>query len=123
MLVEPPPPRITALLDDLGIDPEQVTVLRKSALKVNDTLPTIWIVGTVDQILLCCTHRTRGLWHRLARAEINEARSEATATGRFLLRLILNADQDDIVIPFPAGLSMTEAKLIAATLPTASKRT
>ena len=123
MLVDPPPPRIAALLHELGIDAEQVTVARKSALKLNDTLPTIWIVGTVDQILLCCTHRTRGLWRRLARAEINEARSEGGTTGHVSLRLILNGDQDDIVIPLPSGVLMSEAKLIAAALPTTSGRT
>ena len=120
MLLEPTPPRISALLHELGIDAKQVTIARKSALKLNDTLPTIWLVGTVDQIVLCCTHRTRGLWRRLSRAEINAARSEGTATGHVALRLILNGDQDDIVIPLPPRSSLSEAKLIAAALPTTS---
>lgn len=119
MLVEPLPPRIAALLDDLGIDAEQVTVARKSALKLNETLPTIWIVGTADQVVLCCTHRTRGLWRRLARAEVNTARAEAHA-GRASLRLLLNSDQDDLVIPLPAGVTMSEAMQMAAALPATS---
>jgi hypothetical protein len=120
MLVEPLPPRIAALLDDLGIDAEQVTVARKSALKLNETLPTIWIVGTVDQIVLCCTHRTRGLWRRLARAEVNTARAESRV-GHASLRLFLNSDQHDVVIPLPKRVTLGEAMEMAAALPATSR--
>ena len=118
MLTEKPHPRIMELLRSLGLRSSDLIVLRKSALKVNDTLPTIWIVATHQEVLLCCTHRKRGLWRRLPRRELNAARYEVNSAGGASIRIIFNSDaENDLVVPLPSGISPEEGAEVATALP------
>jgi hypothetical protein len=118
LLIEKPPSRISELLRNLGIRTSDVVVMRKSALKVNDTLPTMWIVSTWHELLLCSTHRTRGLWKRLTRQDINAVIYEVMPTETPRIRIVFNDEsQDDLFIPLPSGVSEDEGKLIASLLP------
>jgi hypothetical protein len=118
VLIEKAPPRISELLRNLGIRASVVIVLRKSALKVNDTLPTIWVISTRHELLLCCTHRTRGLWKRLTRRDINAVTYEVTPTGVAHLRLVFNDPNEvDLFIPLPKQVSEAEGRLLASALP------
>src|SRR5262245_11555960 len=65
----------------------------KTAHKPLFELPTLWLIFTTTSVLLCKTHRTRGLWARHSRAEINAIRIIQGMTGALTLEIILT-DQD-----------------------------
>jgi hypothetical protein len=99
------PARIQETLRKEGIDRTQFAGAMKTAFKPNDTIPILWIVLADAELLLCSTHRTRGIWRRLGRREIDSARTSVGAFGGLTVLLILADADDDLVMPMPKNIS------------------
>lgn len=98
--MEPIPLRIQELLKEKGVEFPDVKVAFKTAFKPNATIPTIWLIATRDEVLLCSTHRTRGLWKRLSRGEISAIRHDVDLIGSLSIRVIhCSLDEPDLILP------------------------
>lgn len=79
----------------------------KTAFKPNATIPILWIVVTENMLLLCNTHRTRGLFYSCKWHEINCVRRRDNQ-DRTLEIIHKSLDVDDCVIPLPEKMNTEE---------------
>ena len=75
------PERIRMVVHDAGTG--AFCAALKTAYKPSFTIPSIWLVVTADDLLLCNTHRTRGLWRKYSRpSTLPDLRISTTSTGQ-----------------------------------------
>lgn len=105
------PTRIKDLLQSRGHKLDSSSRALKTEFKPNSTIPTIWIVSTNKHILLCSTHKTRGLWAIYGRDELNCVRLKRETTGGLEIEII-HADSDcpTLLLPLPASTNITHAE-------------
>lgn len=56
------PTRIQRTLEQGGYNPGVFRAALQTALKPNATIPILWLVLVKSALLLCSTHRTRGVY-------------------------------------------------------------
>ena len=102
-LLEPIPQGILVLLKSIGISEDAVVVARKTALKPAYGIPTVWLIATREEFLLCSTHKTRGVWKKFNRDTVNAIRVEMSIMRQKFLRIIYRSlDESDLLIPLPS---------------------
>jgi hypothetical protein len=76
----------------------------------NADMPFAWLVLTSRQLVLCNTHRTRGIYAAHQFSEINEVRAES---ANRVLRILLNdPGLGDLVIPLHPELTAEHVGII-----------
>ncbi|HPQ72074.1 MAG TPA: hypothetical protein PKW95_23335 [bacterium] len=101
VFVDKLPERIHILLNTLGVNIDDIIFARKTTIKPNSTIPTLWLIATKHYFFLCSTHRTRGLWEQIDRNNIIEIRKEMTIMGNPYLRFISKSiDKQDLIVTF-----------------------
>lgn len=78
----------------------------KTTVKPNDTIPTLWLVSTESCLLLCSTHRTRGIFRRYQWKVLNSVRKDG-AQGSTVIEIIHN----DLELPnerYPIDLTIQQ---------------
>lgn len=105
------PERIRTLLATLGHSPDQCLATLKSIYKPNETIPRLWVVVVTDALLLCSTHRTRGLFRKFAPEDLNTVRARQCTLEIIPRRL----DAEQIDLPFdPSDAKRVQALAHAA---------
>jgi hypothetical protein len=104
------PPRVRANLSRQLSPGETVTVAATTDYRPNADMPFAWLVITSRQLILCSTHRTRGIYAAYSRSDINDVRQEAN--GRVLRILSNNQELADLVIPFASTVTSDEAAML-----------
>lgn len=94
------PERIRLVVHDAV--PGAFIVALKTSYKPTFTIPSIWLVLTSEDLLLCNTHRTRGLWRRYSRPTLPHLRVSTTSIGQPFV--ILGGESEE-----PLTLSLSEA--------------
>ena len=79
----------------------------KTTYRPNDTIPSIWIVVTSDYLVLCNTHRTRGLWRKFAAADTQRLKLGITSTGQRYFELE-DIDGGRLFLPLSQAVSPAE---------------
>jgi hypothetical protein len=103
------PKRIAAVVQGCSSEDEFVAAV-KTALKPNATIPLLWLVCTSQHLLVCNTHRTRGLSKRLPWSEINEIRRLGVIKGSISIQVIYQElDQEDDLYPLDLNVSLSDA--------------
>lgn len=104
------PKRIADVI--LGCSPEDEFVAAvKTSLKPNATIPLLWLVCTTQYLLVCNTHRTRGLFKRLLWSEINEIRRLGVMKDSISIQVIYqDLDQEDDLYPLDPNVSRADAE-------------
>jgi hypothetical protein len=100
------PPRIQTLLMELGQESGFICAV-KTAYKPNATIPILWLVVTRTELMLCNTHRTRGLTARHLWKEINEVRKLQNRVNANSIEIIYNdLSKENTVLPLPSGIAL-----------------
>lgn len=109
------PEKIQAVLNEQGQQSKFVCAI-KTDYKPNATIPILWLVLTKTDLLLCNTHKTRGLTAKHAWNAINAVRKKA-GTGKVNTIEILytQLSDDDTVLPLPSTVTVDEVESILAT--------
>jgi hypothetical protein len=100
---------------------EEFLIAAPTLYRPNSDMPFAWLVVTSHRILLCNTHRSRGIYAEHSLREINELRIES----RSVLRILLNdAVHSDLVVPLPPDLPDIDSffSLIATKRPPSKHR-
>ena len=79
----------------------------KTTYKPNATIPSIWIVVTSGYLLLCNTHRTRGLWRKFTVIDGQRLQLHTTSTGQRYFELE-DIDGGRVFLPLPLTVSSSE---------------
>lgn len=78
----------------------------KTALKPNATIPFLWLVCTDKHLLVCNTHRTRGVYRKSTWSEINTVRRVGAVQGSMIIEVIYqDLDHDDERYPLDPGIT------------------
>ena len=102
------PPRIITAVKDAGFE-SSYRLAAKTTVKPNETIPTLWIVCTESHLLLCNTHRTRGIYRRYVWSEVNDVRRMSSASPGACVELIHNAlDQANEIFPLDASVTSAQ---------------
>ena len=97
------PPRIREVVEKAGVG--AFCLALKTAFKPNATIPLIWMVLTSEGLLLCNTHRTRGLWGKYSRSQVPHIRSNATSWGTRYLEIEGGRSQTGpLTLPLPENM-------------------
>lgn len=88
------PERIVFTLEREGMASEFLCAI-KTTVKPNETIPTLWLVCTENRLLLCSTHKTRGIYKRFTWSSLNDVRKIGAPTTHARLEII----QEDIDLP------------------------
>lgn len=103
------PERIVAALAGVSKEDEFIAAV-KTALKPNATIPFLWLVCTKRDLLVCNTHRTRGLYKKSTWSEINAIRRIGESSGAIHIEVIYQGlDQDDDLYPLGPEISRAMA--------------
>ena len=102
------PPRLQSLLSELQQEQAFICAI-KTDLKPNATIPILWLFLTKSGLLLCNTHRTRGLFASHTWQEINIVRKLDDKASSTSIEIIYNdISKDNTVLPFPKSVKPTE---------------
>lgn len=104
------PPRIKTVVLAAGARVDEFVLAMKSSYKPNATIPIIWFVVTKDRLLLCNTHKTRGLWRTLAGAAVGslQLHHSSLAAPYFVL-----SDADgSVYVTVPDGTSADDLDVL-----------
>lgn len=114
--VEELPERIQARVRDVAPDLGGFRAAFKTSFKPNATIPLIWLVLADRGILLCSTHRTRGVWAVLEREDIDTIVVEKGIVGAGWVKITpRKLGENDHVLPLPDRLDEKEVKPLLAT--------
>jgi len=81
------PPRIASALRIAGFA-DSFRYAAKTTVKPNETIPFLWLVCTDSHLLLCCTHRTRGIFRKYPWGTLNEVRKATSADNHTKVEVI-----------------------------------
>ncbi|NMO15747.1 hypothetical protein HPC49_03310 [Pyxidicoccus fallax] len=76
------PPRIQDVLRVRGVGPGEFVLGLKSSYKPNATIPILWFIVTAEHLLLCNTHKTRGLWKEMSGQELTAFELRRSSLGK-----------------------------------------
>lgn len=79
----------------------------KTAYKPNDTIPSIWIVVTSRYVMLCNTHRTRGVWRTFPVADSQRLQMHKTSIGQRYFELA-DLDGGRVFLPLSPTMSSSD---------------
>ncbi len=118
------PERPRGNLRPLLAEAERVLLSAPTEYRSNPDMPFAWLVITSRQLILCNSHRTRGVYASHPHRSINQVRLE----GARLLRILLNDSMADILVPLPDALTIDEVRTLLDTItscqvPSAEART
>lgn len=98
------PSRIRQTLQQEGYDSVDFRAALRTALKPNATIPILWLVLMNNALLLCSTHRTRGVYHQFGPEGINELRVVKGALQSLSIELIRpDVGEPNLIIPMPVN--------------------
>jgi hypothetical protein len=92
------------------VSADRFIVAAPTEYRPNPDMPFAWLVLTADQLVLCCTHRTRGVYAAHPFEEINQVRLESN--GRVLRILLNDPASGDLTIPLHPNLSPEQIEAI-----------
>lgn len=94
------PPKIQTVVTREGVDSGFKHAI-KTNYKPNSTIPILWLIVTIEGILLCNTHNSRGLTGKYSWREINAVRINGAGKIKEI-EIIFNAlTKDNINLPMP----------------------
>ena len=104
------PDRIRTLLANKGYSPSDCLFALRSTFRPNFALPTLWLILTQDALMLCNTHRTRGLYREFRSGDINYLH----LAGHSLEIALADIHAPHIYVPFPPTSVEKLGELIGA---------
>jgi hypothetical protein len=105
------PPRIQDVVVSSGARVDDFALAMKSSYKPNATIPIIWFVVMAERLLLCNTHRSRGLWRTLQGAGLAALELHRTSLGSPFF--VFNDDGGTVYITMPDGVSSDELEVLS----------
>ena len=99
------PPRAAKNLTSLISRSEQFIVAFRTAYRPNPDMPFAWLVITSRQVILCNTHRSRGVYAAHDKTDINDVRLQ----GKVLTIFLNDPASGDLTIPLPSDLLQDDA--------------
>src|SRR5688572_16865311 len=93
------PKQVQKHLRDVKDVDERLQLAVRTGFRVNPDLPYAWLIVTTKRILLCSTHRSRGVHADLRYRDISSIRSMGQCAGVEILPKSLEVD--DLSIPLP----------------------
>jgi hypothetical protein len=111
------PARIHDLVQSLGLDSANMVAVLKTAYKPNATIPIIWAALFEERLLLCSTHRTRGVWRDYNPESFDTARVTRGSTRLLTLEILGKGREGGILeLPLPPACTSEEASTFATTV-------
>ena len=111
------PERIQAIVSRNIRSSDDFIAALKTELKPNATIPVLWLVITTGGLLLCSTHRTRGLYRSFHKDAINSIRVEHSHSlpGTRIEIISSELSEPDFNVPLDTTLDTEELKTILET--------
>ncbi len=90
----------------------------KTSYKPNATIPILWIVIHKNGLLFCSSHRTRGVYKRINRSEVDSIKlTKGQHFGLYSLAVVFRAlDEADLVVSLPSEIDFSEIRGILTNL-------
>ncbi len=99
------PAAVRRLMQQTSSPSERFVVAGRTTFRVNSDMPFAWLVVTSSRLILCSTHKTRGLHRMHPYSEINEVRFHLDS--RRIVVLPNNPAHGDFDVQLPG---LTEAE-------------
>lgn len=96
------PERIRATLVARSYDPSAFILALKTAFKPSATIPILWFVVMRDAVLICNTHRERGIWRTL-KGQDTSVRIATTSAGQPYIELGAYGEERSVYMTLADG--------------------
>ena len=105
------PERIRSSLAASGIQPDAFQSALRTAFKPNATIPIIWLVLLRDRLLLCNTHKSRGVWREYPRESFDSIRLAYSTLGKLAIEIIHpDPMEPSLSLPLPPSVELEVAR-------------
>ena len=82
----------------------------KTAFKPKYEIPYIWIVVTKESLLLCNTHKTRGMWALYHHNKLYNVQLKKDMAGGLSIEILeINLDKPTTKLPMPRNTNVEDA--------------
>lgn len=108
VLAEHLPARIQQRVADNTSDIGEMIGAVKTSYKPNATIPLLWLIFGSKGLMLCSTHKTRGVWRIIEPEELNAVQLEVGFLESMAVRIILQREDDDIRLELPRSIEREE---------------